>query len=151
MSSRAAYAELHSWSNFSFLEGGSHPEEMAERARALGLAALALTDRDGIYGAVRFAKHAAIVGIPAICGAELTLEDGARLVLLAESERGYANLAHAISTAQLRGRKRDARCKPAMNAEPSRPARVCAISFPAHFFASCSIICVPKMGRLRKG
>ncbi len=111
MSSLATYAELHAWSNFTFLEGGSHPEEMAERARALGLAGLALTDRDGVYGAVRFAKHAGIVGIPAICGAELTLEDGARLVLLAENERGYANLAHAISTAQLRGRKRDARLR----------------------------------------
>jgi error-prone DNA polymerase len=109
MSSRAAYAELHSWSNFTFLEGGSHPEEMVEHAAALGLAGLGLTDRDGVYGAVRFSKHAERNGLPAICGAELTLEGGARLVLLAENERGYANLAHAISTAQLRGRKRDSR------------------------------------------
>ncbi|HTX02419.1 MAG TPA: error-prone DNA polymerase [Candidatus Acidoferrales bacterium] len=129
MSSPAAYAELHSWSNFSFLEGGSHPEEMAERAAALGLCALALTDRDGLYGMVRFSKHAERAGLPAICGAELTLEldeeaeaapkraraahevptRSPRLVLLAENERGYANLAQAISTAQLRGRKRDAR------------------------------------------
>jgi error-prone DNA polymerase len=111
MSSRAGYAELHSWSNFTFLEGGSHPEEMLERAAGLGLAALALTDRDGVYGVVRFSKQAARIGLPAICGAELTLEDGARLVLLAENESGYANLAHAISTAQLRGRKRDARLR----------------------------------------
>ncbi|MGA3038395.1 MAG: error-prone DNA polymerase [Vulcanimicrobiaceae bacterium] len=111
MSSRAGYAELHSWSNFTFLEGGSHPEEMLERAAGLGLAALALTDRDGVYGVVRFSKQAARIGLPAICGAELTLEDGARLVLLAENESGYANLAHAISTAQLRGRKRDSRLR----------------------------------------
>jgi error-prone DNA polymerase len=129
MASRAGYAELHSWSNFTFLEGASHPEELIERAKALGLAAIALTDRDGLYGAVRFAKHAERTGVAAICGAELTLEldeDAApapkrarashempthspRLVLLAEDERGYANLAEAISTAQLRGRKRDAR------------------------------------------
>lgn len=129
MSSQADYAELHSWSNFTFLEGGSHPEELVRCAAALGLRALALTDRDGVYGAVRFAKHAERVGLAAICGAELTLEldedappapKGARpshevpahsprLVLLAADERGYANLAQAISTAQLRGRKRDAR------------------------------------------
>ena len=112
MSSRAGYAELHCWSNFTFLEGGSHPEELVEHAAALGLRSLALTDRDGLYGAVRFAKHAERSGLAPICGAELTLEhDGAkpRLVVLVEDERGYANLAHAISTAQLRGRKRDAR------------------------------------------
>src|SRR5579872_3905995 len=74
MSSRAGYAELHCWSNFSFLEGGSHPEELVERAAALGLRGLALTDRDGVYGAVRFAKHAERAGLAAMCGAELTLE-----------------------------------------------------------------------------
>ncbi|MGD1067614.1 MAG: PHP domain-containing protein, partial [Vulcanimicrobiaceae bacterium] len=126
----SVYAELHAWSNFSFLEGGSHPEELVRTGRGLGLAALALTDRDGLYGAVRFAKAADEVGLPAICGAELTLEtpdaapiragrparatkdvptDGPRLVLLAEDKRGYANLTRLISTAQLRGRKRDAR------------------------------------------
>ena len=131
MSSRMGYAELHCWSNFTFLEGGSHPEELIERAAALGLRGLALTDRDGIYGAVRFAKHAERMGLRAICGAELTVEldeDAApapkraraahevpthspRLVLLAADACGYANLAHAISTAQLRGRKRDARLR----------------------------------------
>ena len=124
------YAELHCWSNFTFLEGGSHPEELVERGSALGLRALALTDRDGLYGAVRFAKHAQPGKLGAILGAELTLElDGAevprktarpahemptrspRIVLLAEDEHGYANLAEAISTAQLRGRKRDARLR----------------------------------------
>ena len=52
------YAELHSWSNFTFLEGGSHPEELVDRAAELGLAAIALTDRDGLYGSVRFAGRA---------------------------------------------------------------------------------------------
>ena len=84
------YAELHCWSNFTFLEGASHPEELVDRAVALGLTALALTDRDGLYGAVRFAKHAKAAKLPAICGAELTLHEGdreggrsPRLVLLA--------------------------------------------------------------------
>ncbi len=53
------YAELHAWSNFTFLEGGSHPEELVDRAADLGLAAIALTDRDGLYGMVRFAAPGA--------------------------------------------------------------------------------------------
>ena len=127
-----AYAELHCWSNFTFLEGASHPEELAEAAAAAGLAALALTDRDGLYGAVRFAKAAKVRKLAAICGAELTLETAAaeairpsrparpahevpthtpRIVLLAENARGYANLCELISLAQLRGRKRDARAR----------------------------------------
>src|SRR5581483_10805797 len=126
------YAELHCWSNFSFLEGSSHPEELVEAALRLGLGGLALTDRDGLYGAVRFSKHAAERRLPAICGVELTLEDAdpepirpsrparpakevptdtPRLVLLVENERGYANLCELISLAQLRGRKRDPRAR----------------------------------------
>jgi error-prone DNA polymerase len=125
-----AYAELHCWSNFSFLEGASHPEELVGEALRLGLRGVALTDRDGLYGAVRFAKAAAGTPLAAICGAELTLEppaappipagrparpakevptDSPRLVLLAEDKRGYGNLARLVSMAQLRGRKRDAR------------------------------------------
>jgi error-prone DNA polymerase len=127
------YAELHCWSNFSFLEGSSHPEELVEHGKRLGLRGIALTDRDGLYGAVRFAKHAAATGsFAALCGAELTLESAAaepirasrparpakevptdtpRLVLIAADKTGYGNLARLISTAQLRGRKRDARLR----------------------------------------
>jgi error-prone DNA polymerase len=129
----AEYAELHCWSNFSFLEGSSHPEELVEHGARLGLRGIALTDRDGLYGAVRFAKAA--VPVPpfaALCGAELTLESDAsepirasrparpakevptdtpRLVLIATDKDGYANLARLISTGQLRGRKRDARLR----------------------------------------
>jgi error-prone DNA polymerase len=134
-----AYAELHAWSNFTFLEGASHPEELAEAAAAAGLAGMALTDRDGLYGAVRFAKAARERKLPAICGVELTLDEPdpegrtpptepirasrparpshevptrtPRIVLLAENERGYANISELISLAQLRGRKRDARAQ----------------------------------------
>jgi error-prone DNA polymerase len=132
MPSPPGYAELHSWSNFSFLEGSSHPEELAAAAARAGLAGLALTDRDGLYGAVRFAKAAHEHKLPAICGVELTLETPdaepikasrparpaaevpthtPRLVLLAENDTGYANLCELISLAQLRGRKRDARAR----------------------------------------
>ena len=68
-----AYAELHCHSNFSFLDGASHPEELAEEAARLGLAALAITDHDGFYGVVRFAEAARAVGLPTVFGAELTL------------------------------------------------------------------------------
>ena len=69
----AAYAELHCHSNFSFLDGASHPEELAEEAARLGLAALAITDHDGFYGVVRFAEAARPLGLPTVFGAELTL------------------------------------------------------------------------------
>ncbi len=105
------YAELHAWSNFTFLAGGSHPEELIERAAELGLSAIALTDRDGLYGAVRFSAHARRRGVEAIVGSELTFEDGARLVLLVENSAGYANLCELISRAQLRGSKGDARLR----------------------------------------
>jgi error-prone DNA polymerase len=106
---RAGYAELHAWSNFTFLEGASHPEALIERAAELGLAAIALTDRDGLYGTARFASGARAQKVAAIVGCECTFEDGGRVVLLVENERGYGNLCELISTAQLRGAKHDAR------------------------------------------
>jgi error-prone DNA polymerase len=105
------YAELHAWSNFSFLQAGSHPEELVDRAAELELAAIALTDRDGLYGAVRFAAYARSRKVNAIIGSELTFEDGAHLVLLVENQRGYAQLCQLISAAQMRGSKGDARLR----------------------------------------
>ena len=70
------YAELHCHSNFSFLDGASHPEELATEAARLGLEALALTDHDGFYGVVRFAEAARAVGMPTVFGAEITLTPG---------------------------------------------------------------------------
>ncbi|MEX1105028.1 MAG: PHP domain-containing protein, partial [Ilumatobacteraceae bacterium] len=67
------YAELHCHSNFSFLDGASHPEQLAEEAARLGLEALALTDHDGLYGVVRFAEAARAVGLPTVFGAEITV------------------------------------------------------------------------------
>src|SRR5438128_6679604 len=69
----AAYAELHCHTNFSFLDGASHPEELVEEAARLGLEALAITDHDGMYGVVRFAEAAGAVGLSVVIGAELTL------------------------------------------------------------------------------
>ena len=70
------YAELHCHSNFSFLDGASHPEELATEAARLGLDALALTDHDGFYGIVRFAEAARAVGMPTVFGTEITLTPG---------------------------------------------------------------------------
>ena len=89
---RLSYAELHCLSNFSFLQGASHPEDLATRAASLGLPALALTDRDGLHGIVRFDTAARQAGLKPIFGSELGLEDGTRLVLLAQDETGYRNL-----------------------------------------------------------
>ena len=105
------YAELHAWSNFSFLQGGSHPEELIERAAELGLTAIALTDRDGLYGTVRFSTHARQRGVAGILGSELTFEDGSRIVVLVEDDSGYSHLCELISRAQMRGSKGDARLR----------------------------------------
>jgi error-prone DNA polymerase len=112
------YAELHTHSNFSFLDGASHPEELAAEAVRLGLSALALTDHDGLYGAVRFAEAARALGLPTVFGAELTLTcagtpapprtgvpdpGGTHLVVLARSPGGYARLSRGIAEAHLAG------------------------------------------------
>src|SRR5699024_5371352 len=70
---RTPYAELHCHSNFSFLDGASRPEELVAEAAGLGLDAVALTDHDGMYGAVRFAEEAAEVGMRTVFGTELSL------------------------------------------------------------------------------
>src|SRR3954469_20345408 len=70
------YVELHAASAFSFLDGASLPEALVERAAALGYPALALLDRDGVYGAPRFHVAAKKAGLKAIVGAELTIAAG---------------------------------------------------------------------------
>ncbi|MDQ1402870.1 MAG: error-prone polymerase, partial [Actinomycetota bacterium] len=111
------YAELHCHSNFSFLDGASHPEELAEEAARLGLEALALTDHDGMYGVVRFAEAASAVGIPTVFGAELSLglskpqngmadPEGSHLLVLARDPEGYGRLCRTISQAQLEGHEK---------------------------------------------
>ncbi|MCA1597308.1 MAG: PHP domain-containing protein, partial [Chloroflexi bacterium] len=93
------YVELHCHSAYSFLDGASLPEELLAQAEALGYTALALTDHNGLYGSMEFAQQANSRGIQAITGAEVTLEDGSHLTLLAESAAGYANLCQMLSRA----------------------------------------------------
>ena len=94
------YAELHAHSDHSLLDGVPSPEALAARAAELGLHALALTDHDGLYGAVRFVLAAQEAGIKPILGAEMTLEDDTHLTLLVETKEGYANLCRLITLAR---------------------------------------------------
>jgi error-prone DNA polymerase len=99
------YAPLWCKSNFSFLEGASHPEELVAEAHALGLPALALADRDGVYGLPRAHVRAQELGLKLIAGAQVTLDQGARVVLLAEHRQGYANLCRLLTRGRLRSPK----------------------------------------------
>jgi error-prone DNA polymerase len=100
--------ELHLHTCFSFLEGASSPEELALRAAELGYRALAITDHDGLHGAMAFAQACAAAGVQPITGVELTLAHGllnhddsgpVHLTLLAEREQGYANLCRLVTLA----------------------------------------------------
>jgi error-prone DNA polymerase len=91
------YAELHCISNFTFLRGASHPEELAQCAAALGYTALAITDECSIAGVVRAHVAAKKAGLKLLIGSEFRLDDGLRFVLLAQNREGYANLCQLIT------------------------------------------------------
>ena len=126
-----SYVPLWCRSNFSFLDGASRPDELVEQAHALGIEALALTDRDGVYGMVRAHVKAKELGVRLIVGAEVTVDDaaGAALdgagaaagrmaddaappstcVLLAADRSGYANLCRLLTAGRLRRPKGESR------------------------------------------
>jgi len=93
-----AYAELHCLSNFTFLRGASHAEELVERAAALGYRALAITDECSLAGIVRAHGAAEEHGVELIVGSEMQLADGPKLVLLVTDREGYGNLSALITT-----------------------------------------------------
>jgi error-prone DNA polymerase len=111
--SPVAYAELHAHSAYSFLDGASTPEELVEEAVRLDLRAIALTDHNGLYGAVRFAEAAAELDMRTVFGAELSLGSGARtdepdpagphLLVLARGSEGYRRLSRQLAAAHLAG------------------------------------------------
>src|SRR5215213_10371437 len=112
MGSSIDYIELHTASAFSFLQGASLPEAIVDRAAELGYSALALVDRDGVYGAPRFHKAARAAGIQPIIGAELTIGPGGAgdyppfiLPVLCESAEGYRNLCRLITRMKMRAPK----------------------------------------------
>jgi error-prone DNA polymerase len=100
-----SYVELHACSAFSFLRGGSFPEQLAEVAAELEMPALALLDRNGVYGAQRFSVAAHEQNIRPIIGCELEMEDGAILPVLVENRTGYKNLCELLTQAHLRSEK----------------------------------------------
>jgi len=99
------YVELHACSAFSFLRGGSFPEQLAETAAELKMPAMALLDRNGVYGSQRFSVAAREHGVRPITGAELTMEDGTVLPVLVKDRRGYENLCELLTQAHLRSAK----------------------------------------------
>jgi len=103
------YAELHCHSAFSFLDGASPPDEILAEAHRLGYPALALTDRNGIYGSLAFAHAAQPLGLQAITGVEVTLTNGSHLILLAETSRGYTNLCRLLTETHLDAERLDPR------------------------------------------
>ena len=100
--SAVPYAELHTHSAFSFLDGASTTEELVEEAARLDLRAIALTDHDGLYGVVRFAEAAAEFGMRTVFGAELSLGD-THLLVLARGQEGYRRLYRELAAAHLAG------------------------------------------------
>lgn len=116
------FAELLGRSCFSFLQGASHPEELVERAQELGLSALGLCDRDGLYGVVRGWNRARALGLPFLVGAELRLrskgsgdleEEGTEplsLALLAQTAAGYQNLCQLVTLSHQGQSKGEALC-----------------------------------------
>jgi error-prone DNA polymerase len=99
------YAELYCRSNFSFLEGASHPEELVERAAELGYAALAITDRNSLAGVVRAHIAAKELGIKLLIGAEMTPVDAPPVVLWATDRAAYGRLSRLITRGRLRAEK----------------------------------------------
>ena len=103
----SSYAELHCHSNYSFQEGASSVEELLFRAKELDYRALALTDHDNLCGAMHFAQVAKTLEMQTITGAEITLNDGSHLTLLAETQQGYSNLSNIISYAYISGDRKN--------------------------------------------
>jgi error-prone DNA polymerase len=99
------YAPLFCKSSFSFLEGASQPEELIEAAHTLGLPAVALTDRDGVYGIVEAHVATREAGIKLIVGSEVSIDDGSTIVLLATDRAGYGSLCQLITTGRRRSEK----------------------------------------------
>src|SRR5437870_13771782 len=99
------YVELHASSAFSFLRGGSFPEQLAEVAAELEMPAMALLDRNGVYGAQRFSVAAREQNVRPIIGCELSMNDGSVLPVLVENRTGYKNLCELLTQAHLRSEK----------------------------------------------
>src|SRR5512145_668797 len=159
---RARYAELYATSNFTFLRGASHPEELVERAFELGYDALALTDECSLAGAVRAHVAARERRIKLLVGSEIRLADGIRLVLLAQDREGYGNLCELITRGRRAADKGSYRLErsdlPALSGLPGclalflpgpdeavnlEGARFLAETFPGRCWIAAELLCGP--------
>jgi len=122
------YAELHCISNFSFLRGASHPQELVERAHELGYEALALTDECSVAGMVRGYLRARELGLHLLAGAEFALPQG-RVIAIARNLQGWGNLCEFISQAR--------------QAAPKGSYQICWDSNPWARLGECEIIFAP--------
>src|SRR5262245_21060682 len=100
-----AYVPLWVNSSFSFREGASQPDELVTQPHELGLPAVAITDRDGVYGVVHAHMRAKELGMRLLLGAELSVQSGQRVVALCMDRDGYGNLCQLISRGRMRSRK----------------------------------------------
>ncbi len=98
---KAVFAELVCRSNFSFLRGASHPEDLVFTAAREGLYALALTDGDGLYGLVKAHLAAKQLNVKLLIGSQLTLTDAPSMIVYAQDLEGYRNLSRVISESRL--------------------------------------------------
>ncbi|GAB3506525.1 error-prone DNA polymerase [Amycolatopsis cihanbeyliensis] len=155
---RVPYAELHCHSNFSFLDGASHPEELVEEASRLELDAVAITDHDGMYGVVRFAEAARDLGVRTVFGTELSLglsgpqngvadPEGEHLLLLAKDATGYAGLCRATTAGQLAGHREVAPGE--RRAEKGRPVYDLE-SVAAEVYDRCAVLTGCRKGGVRR-
>ncbi len=104
-----SYAPLWCKSNYSFLEGASHPEELVEACRRLDLPSLVLTDRNGVYGIVRAHVRARELDVHLVVGSQVSLRDGSEILLLVQNRDGYAQLCRLLTAGHLRGAKGNCR------------------------------------------
>src|SRR5437763_13032081 len=99
------YVELHTRSAFSFLEGAANPEELAAACAQYDMPAMAIMDRNGVYGAPRFHMAAKKAGVRALIGSEITCTNGRTYPLLVETREGYQNLCRLVTRMKLRAKK----------------------------------------------
>ena len=130
------YAELHCKTNYSFLEGASHPDELVVRAAELGYAALAITDRNSLAGVVRAHAAARQVGLKLLIGAEITPDAASAVVLFATDRKAYGRLSRLIT----RGRR-------------SAPKGECRLAFDdvaEHAAGLLACVCEPQTAELAR-
>src|SRR5690606_3088800 len=140
------YGELHCLTNYTFLRGASHPEELVERAAELGYSAIAITDECSVAGVVRAHVEAKKQKLPLLIGSSFMLRNAAgdavvSLVVLAQTRRGYGNLCEFITLGRRRAPKGEYLLSPSDIESPGDPALAHLRCLP-----ECVVLLVPEYG-----